>query len=942
MQTGYQQNFFYHRIPEASEITKGMEEAAGRPAWLVGILDSSGSMSSHWKFVAEHYNALMDEVDQTKAITFCFDNKVRPVPNNKLSERIQDYGGGMTNILLAFEEFERQLERIPIEDEVKVIFLSDGQDTCNSNLQEKLKGLKGANNRKITFMCLGVQSGFPTVISMHLRELYHRGDATCPSIFLIEYSSDKAFFNKFQSIRPFIKTKAEIKVDPEQFLFPWEAVAPTIPEGRWIMSEDKTITLNDGAAKIEYDDKNFSIDAVIDIFRSWTQKLQLDSINKKITPEKTKEYAESTYNLMMDIVEDIRKARGLKLLSTDQDETADDFNTKVLNLQIKRTGSRVASFINSMKELKDGLNLQSLNEYEAAKIIGLGTVVGKHQQRALAMKTITKDKFKQMAQEFISVVNATPLEDKTDCPEAYLTKMTPVKLFKDKSLASGLDKIESPLSFLEIFALQGIPVKVKRNDGCETDPWKVEVKEYSVETASVDATQFDLATHRLLLPEKNVDVEYTAYVPLFGKNDLQFAPIFNTDLVKYALTYNTVFDIDIILEDSYLSLLSGLFELAYKKDDEFSKNLLEKIYYSLKAISDQPNFKRLVEGYKTGNADVISSITCLRLHYLVVYYLSKDVTDKEENEEYVQKLWIAYFSSKLAGKNITDFVSTEQEDNLKDELKKKYTPEHVMKTFYTGNAIKSHLKTNLEKEIKENNKIGSHSKVILNKSVYTWDINDVQSYDVTKKLSKEAAGVELTDDDVMMYLAHILKHPTPKERYSSLISNDKDATAQTLSKEFLTKDDTSKKLIKRISYQLLEEIAATYYKEFKRLHWNTLPMTKDEIQNECKAKNIDFNTLGYDASSGLCKNACVSKTCPWFLYVRSKARSLRNHLGGWQNFLPIGFHTYVHANLAKSVDEIYTEYIINKGHANDMKAAGVNEEECKKYIGDVKAHYAKL
>lgn len=940
MQTGYQQNFFYHRIPEAAEIIKG--DAAGKPAWLVSILDSSGSMSSHWKYVAEHYNALMQEVDQDKAITFCFDNKVRPCPTNKLSERIQDHGSGMTNILMAFQEFENTLERIPKDDEVKVIFLSDGQDTCNSNLQDKLKTLKGAGDRKITFMCLGVQSGFPTFISMHLRELYHRGDATCPSIFLIEYSSDKAFFNKFQSIRPFIKTKAEIKVDPEQFLFPWEAVAPTIPEGRWIMSEDKVISLNDGISKIEYDDNHFSLEAVIDIFRSWTQKLQLDSINKKITPEKTKEYAESTYNLMMDIVEDIKKARGLKLLTTDHDESGEDFNAKVLNLQIKRTGSRVVSFINSMKELKDGLNLQSMNEYEAAKIIGLGTIVGKHQQRALAMKTITKDKFRLMAQEFIAVLNNTPIDNKTDNPEAYLTKMTPVKLFTDKSLESGLSKIDSPLSFLEIFSLQGIPVKLKRNDGCETDPWKVEVKEYSVETPSVDATQFDLATHRLMLPEKNVDVEYHAYIPLFGPNDMQFAPLFNTDLVKYALTYNTVFDIDIILDDSYLSLLSGLFELAYKKNDAFAQGLLDKIYYSLKAISNQPSFKRLVEGFKAGDADVIASISSLRVYYMVVYYLSREITDKEECEEYIQKLWIAYFSTKLASKNITDFVSTEQEDNLKDELKKKYTPEYVIKTFYTGNSIKKHLKVNLEKEIKENSKIGAQAKVILNKSVYTWDVNDPQSFDVTKKLSKDAANIELTDDDIMMYVAHIVKHSSAKERYSSLISNDKETINQTLSKEFLTKDDTSKKLIKRISFQLLEELAATYYKEFKNLHWNTLPLTQAEVETECKAKNIDIKTLGYNPATGLCKNACVSKSCPWFLYVRNKDRSLRNHLGGWQSFLPIGFHHYVRDHPTQTATEIYNDFIVTKGNTKNMTAANVTEEECKKYIEDVKAHYAKL
>jgi hypothetical protein len=944
MQPGYKQAFFYHRIPEAADIgTQGEIKAKPRPAWLFGILDSSGSMSSHWAFVAQHYNELMDEVDQDKVFTICFDDKVHEEPKKKIENNINKYGSGSTNILLAFQEFENRLAKIPLEDEIKVIFLSDGQDNCNGGkLQEKLKTLKGGAGRKITFMCLGVQSGFPTFISMYLREIYHTGDATCPSIFLVEFSSDKAFFNKFQSIRPFIKTKEEIKVDPEQFLFPWEAVAPTIPEGRWIMSEDSKITLNNGAAILEYDDKLFSIEAVIEVFRSWTQKLQLDSINKKITAEKTKEFAESTYNLMMDIIEDIRKSKGLKLIVTEADESAaNDFNTKVLNLQIKRTGTRIQGYLQSMKELKEGLNLQKLSEFEAAKIIGLGTIVGKHQQRALAMKNITKDRYKAMVSEFLSVLDSTPLNDTTDTPAAYLTKMTPIKMLKDKTLKEGLEKIDSPLAFLELFPLQGIPVKVKRNDGCATNPWLVEVKEYSTSTPSVDATQFDLAMHKAMLPENNVETEYQAFVPLLGPNDQQLAPFFNTDLFKYALSYNCTFEIDDILEDAYLSLLAGLFEIAYKKNDEKAKEIVEKIYFSIKAISQTPRVKKLLEGFKAGDAKTLAEIPTLGLFYLLTYYLSRENPSKEENEEYVQKLWIAYFSKKLETKKIPDFVTTEQESNVKEELKKKYTPEYISKTFYTGQAIKNHLKVNLEKEIKENDQIGAHAKVILNKNVYTADTNENLSFEVTKRLSQDAAGINLADNDVLNYLAHCVKFQTNQERYANLLASDSEEAYKTLAKEFLTKDDSSKKLVKRISYQLLDEMSQVYYKQFKKLHWNVLPMKKEEVETACKQKNIDFNTLGYCEQTGLCKNACMSKECPWFLFVRKKERSLRSHLGGWQSFLPRGFHAYVKANPTSTAEAIFDQFIVKGGNTKNMEAAGVTQEQCIKYIADVKSHYAQ-
>lgn len=58
------------------------------------------------------------------------------------------------------------------------MFISDGQDTTNGEekLLKKMKELRGGLGRDITFLCLGIQSGFPTKIAMNIRELYHTGD----------------------------------------------------------------------------------------------------------------------------------------------------------------------------------------------------------------------------------------------------------------------------------------------------------------------------------------------------------------------------------------------------------------------------------------------------------------------------------------------------------------------------------------------------------------------------------------------------------------------------------------------------------------------------------------------------------------------------------------------------------------------------------------------
>ena len=61
-----------------------------------------------------------------------------------------------------------------------------------------MKVLKGNQGRKVTFLCLGIESGFPAFLSMYLREIYHNTLGVIPAVFLIEFASEKAFFNKFE------------------------------------------------------------------------------------------------------------------------------------------------------------------------------------------------------------------------------------------------------------------------------------------------------------------------------------------------------------------------------------------------------------------------------------------------------------------------------------------------------------------------------------------------------------------------------------------------------------------------------------------------------------------------------------------------------------------------------------------------------------------------
>lgn len=190
------------------------------PQSIFGIIDASGSMQNYWKWVAELWN---EKIPKEICTTITFDTSARICPSNKLSEHLKQHGGGGTNIVTPFQLFETELKKIEPSMPITVIFISDGQDNRISTLHERFaQNLKGDKNRVINFICLGIEKNFPTFISMKLRELYHTGDQNIPALYLIEYTSEKAFFNKFESMKQYFEGVRKRDVVPEVRLFPWD------------------------------------------------------------------------------------------------------------------------------------------------------------------------------------------------------------------------------------------------------------------------------------------------------------------------------------------------------------------------------------------------------------------------------------------------------------------------------------------------------------------------------------------------------------------------------------------------------------------------------------------------------------------------------------------------------------------------------------------------
>ena len=220
------QKFFYHYIPSIQlEGDMIVEELNSKKDFkIIGIIDSSGSMGQHWKLLARNWNNLVKEMGEDRFTTITFDNKLRHNAKSPyLNEMMYFHGGGGTCIDCGLKYVEEKIfPNIPFEIEIKIIFISDGMDNNAHTLYDRLNKLQGHSNRDVTFTSLGVLSEFPTFISMNLRNKYHSNpDEAVPSIFLIEYSSEKAWFNKFQQMKNYLRVKLIIPIEPPQVFFPW-------------------------------------------------------------------------------------------------------------------------------------------------------------------------------------------------------------------------------------------------------------------------------------------------------------------------------------------------------------------------------------------------------------------------------------------------------------------------------------------------------------------------------------------------------------------------------------------------------------------------------------------------------------------------------------------------------------------------------------------------
>jgi hypothetical protein len=966
---------YFYQIPKKETNTSDT---------IIGVIDCSGSMENNWVWLANHWNEF---IPQEKSQIITFDTKARIPAENRLNQSINHHGGGGTNITEGFIKLEEELAKLPNDSSVTVVFISDGEDNNQGTLEERMSKLKGnsGSTKRINFICIGVGSGFPTFISMRLREKYHNGDDTLPAIFLIEHVSEKAYTIKFEAIRPFLKSGQKVSIAPPVCVFPWREYSSEPFESSWIMTEADTLTLD--GQKVDLRDNLMSFHGINEIFRSWNQMINLESMKEG---EKVGARAKKTLSLMQSILDELKSSKGIDVFDTGNNTKFDSFLQKIAFKVNRRNFERIVWYFDDVKKIAEGNTVEKLSGFEAAKRIGLGTIVGRAAQKAFGLKNISQAEFTLIKDEFKTLLGKHPVEEKKDG--------TPLRqLLREKDLDKALDLCVNQLVLFDNMPFSGTPVRIVKGDNNQIDLERIDIRFVA---DNLTKELFEITEQEggsLMVPVAEGKTEaVNSVVPLFSKDDVDLVPFIQSRLFKLHMSYNITKKPDTVIDQCMVYVLIGLFKHLISRKLE-NTDLLNKVletYSLIKSTLPEGDFltkpfagtiaslvnettegttpirasneKTLLNAFVRCKSKEISSKTARQLvRHLAAFEVHKTLTaDKSKiKEAFNYKVKNDQKSDKQAdlmakmmallpkvrsfgdlGKMISFQILAAE---LSSEIEVEFSPSKIEKVFPEESGIelfKKFLKLIGEEELTATDLeeiVLMHEAIANNPDLTQIDPNDLNAnrlnlgplfkLEINQLMKKEqpnSAGKGKKGQKGQ-------KGKAPKGKGGEI-------TLSEGGRALLTTKMRSNPLFVNCYPKLKDELMNL----FKSIHDEVLPQDKAEMMSYCQVNGINFNSIRFCQESLLPMKSCGARNC--YFYLKSMKR-LDSHMAIWGSGLPKGFHLLVKKNRHLSPPEIFD--VFSAAHFSEKGGVAVpfnpetygrNKQQVVDYISKLKDAYHKI
>lgn len=938
----------------------------------IGVIDCSGSMEPNWVWLANHWNTFIP-IDSSKIITF--DTKAKIPSSNRLDAEIGKHGGGGTNITAGFMEVDKQLALLPSGSNVTIVFISDGEDNNINTLSARMSELEGNDgSKRVNFICIGVGPGFPTFISMKLREKYHNGDETLPAIFLIEHISEKAYTIKFEAIKPFLSVGQQRVVKPPVCVFPWREYSSKPFERTWVMTESETVEID--GVPMDVREHYLNVKGINELFRSWNQMINLESMNEG---EKVDVRAKKTLALMDNIIEELKTVKGIDVFAKVKDIKFESFLQKFQFTLNKRNFERTVWYYDDVKKIAAGNTAGGLSDFEAAKRIGLGTIVGKYAQRAFALKNITPVEFEAIKEEFKELLKHNPVAVKTN-PCALRS------LLLEKGLDTALDLIKNQLELFECFPLHGHPIRINRNEQGQLNAQFADVRFFS-ELSVVELN--DIVTEQggvLNVPLKDGKSETAnAVIPLFTSEDNDLLPFIDSRLYKLLVSFNLLNDPDQLSDQAYTCTLIGLFGHMLKRNT-LDQELIDKIISTLNLIRFSVPVGDLFKNEPSNQLDgLINEVgldkiprkaSTLKIILNALSLFKQNLISSDTCRVLIRRLLASEFQATIKTNSIKlnevfshSLIQKTNEEPVEQIVIKKIRSQFPKirtlgdLTRHIGNEILNQsinsdidiqfIVSRLEKLTNSDSPLQAIDNLtkLFHFAGFTPEELEVTFLAAFNSISDNS--FDFSDEFVITTARNDIKQKIKK------VISDELNIANTASKKpgkkskSLKKSDTgkpkkvAKEIIDSVIYKSVYPILLNEFREiFKQIHSEVIPQTQPDMQEFCKKNGINFKSIKFNELTLLPVRVCAAKNCHFFLRTGER---LDNHLNVWGIQLPKGFHLIVKDNRNKTPKEIYevlaTAHFTKHGDKLtpfDPLQFGKTETETLQYIEHLQTAYNSI
>ena len=848
---------------------------------FISVIDASGSMRPFWSSLVKHFNHY---IPKENAITITFDTTPYFVTDNILSEDIFKHGGGGTNITAAFEMMDQKIEKLDKNQMLTILFISDGQDNNIDSVEYRFKKLKGNQGRTVTFICLGIQSQFPTFISMQLRKLYHNGLPSIPALYLIEYCSDVALFNKFETMKAHFTHKKLLSIKPPVIAFPWLPPQSQVYERTWILTEEKKLLIE--GKEEEVTKARVGIESMLEVFRGYVQELQMISLMKN---NDIKVYAAKALETMKALMEHYSKMEevDLDVWIEDSHLLKARFYERCKLHELRHKQFRLKAFIESVTELAKGEEVKELDEWEVAKKIGVGTITGTYQQKVLSLKKFTIEVFQDIRKDFLKLYKTLKLNPETDQEFSDVLKQTQKDVFRDPDFIKGLELCENQFDLAETLPLIGRGLQLKRYIGSLEDPWMVGVK--SIGKATIDSISLFHRDFKLVLADSKD--YFNGLLPLLGPKEEDMLPIVKHPLFNVLINFITTRNLDEMTSDSYLALLANAaLHLALQPSHKWIEIMLKRILMSvLMVYGKDESFLKYSELLKSSPEVAVSTkgnmctdLSKPFIHLLCMIHLER--IKKDELYVTLQHFYI-YFFKRLTTSNkhlaVLKIVTKKINEQLKDNLMKNFHKYNNMGDLW--NDAHDRFK-HIESEIE-------FSPVILNISKLE-KTDDKLTIRTVNGIFKYFMNGLPSDDDYLFWLYCAIHYKEQK-----VISCERDT--EKIRKYFFNL--IKKRVVGPSVSAVYGQTKDIFLNRFKEEHMYMTPISFGELYAYCTKNGIDILKYEYMKSTNLISNACMCRKCPFYLQIQ---KDLKKHLDTWSDKCPKAFHKTVKQYLYKTPDEI--------------------------------------